>query len=157
MYKQTLCVTLPISAAVIIAATLFANAGELDPPKGPIEPTMHTLEEIYSFLQQSSPCGACTWEYWSALLSQGQPVEAIEGAGVLHGLWLEGSNTQIVRVYDGPPSEGNAIGRFRVETLGSSWAQSSRFIELNIAFANGIHVESLNGGGSITLLHRPVE
>ncbi len=47
MYKQTLCVTLPISAAVIIAAALFANAGDLDPPKGPIEPTMHTLEEIY--------------------------------------------------------------------------------------------------------------
>ncbi len=48
MQKQLRNVTLPICAAIVVAGAWFANAGDLNPPAGPIQGTMHTLDEIYS-------------------------------------------------------------------------------------------------------------
>ena len=151
MYKQTLCVTLPISAAVIIAAALFANAGDLDPPEGPIEPTMHTLQEIYDLVQQSSPCGGCTWEYAYVSLPLGQGyVEAVPGSGVLHGIWLRVPGSIAVR--DGFPV-GNIIADF-FYTSGSG--SLSQFFELNVAFENGVYIAVPETGpaANVTVLYR---
>ena len=44
---RIMCVTIPVSAAIIAgAAILRAEAGDLNPPSGPIAGTMVTLDEI---------------------------------------------------------------------------------------------------------------
>ena len=48
--------TVSIVGAIIVVGGLFAFAGDLDPPKGPIEPTMHTLAEIYAAVTQPQCC-----------------------------------------------------------------------------------------------------
>lgn len=157
MYKQTLCVTLPISAAVIIAAALFANAGDLNPPEGPIGPTMHTLEEIYELAVAQQPCPSCTWEYsYDALSGEGSVVQAVSGAGILHGLWLKPSlNTVGVKVYDGPIENGDLIGWFAIWENGINYMYSSQFFLLDVAFENGIYVEATCCSSAIfTLLYR---
>ena len=47
--------TVSIVGAIIVVGGLFAFAGDLDPPKGPIGPTMHTLDEIYAAVT-GPPC-----------------------------------------------------------------------------------------------------
>src|SRR5437870_5205357 len=39
-------VTLPICAAILVAGAWFVTAGDLNPPAGPVAPTMKTLTEI---------------------------------------------------------------------------------------------------------------
>jgi parallel beta-helix repeat protein len=46
MRRQTVHVTLPICTAVIIAGSWLANAGDLNPPPGPVGPTMKTLDQV---------------------------------------------------------------------------------------------------------------
>ena len=46
--------TVSIVGAIIVVGGLFAFAGDLDPPAGPIGPTMHTLDEIYAAVTE--PC-----------------------------------------------------------------------------------------------------
>ena len=54
MSKQLLHVTLPVCAAIIAAGAWLSSAGDLDPPVGPVAPTMKTLEEIYDLIGASS-------------------------------------------------------------------------------------------------------
>ena len=156
MYKQTLCVTLPISAAVIIAAALFANAGDLNPPEGPIGPTMHTLDEIYELAAAQQPCPPCTWEYWSNHIPPKQEVLAIEGSGILHGLWIIPDGRVVI--FDGA-TNGPRIGEFRAFTTqaGSQYGyiEKNEFFELNVAFDDGILLTTLSSEAKITLLYSP--
>ncbi len=157
MYKQTLCVTLPISAAVIIAAALFASAGDLNPLDGPIGPTMHDLQEIYDLVQQSSPCSGCTWEYLFRQVSNNQEVQAIGGSGVLHGLWLKPqSGNTTVKVFDGPSSNGIKVGDFTFLNVGTNLTQSNQFFELNVVYNDGIYLNTVGTGNIavVTLLYR---
>ncbi len=153
MYKQTLCVTLPISASVIIAAALFANAGDLNPPDGPIGSTMHDLQEIYDLVQQSSPCGGCTWLFKNAPIAPGGEILAISGAGEFHGLWLKGlapnDFSSRVVLWDGISEDRIKIVEFG---MNGSWSQ---FFQLDVPFGNGLYVEATGlGDAEITLLYR---
>lgn len=159
MCKQTLCVTLPISAAVIIAAALFANAGDLDPAKGPVEPTMHDLQEIYDLVQQSSPCGGCTWEY-KHIPSVGGEVLAIAESGVLHGMWLKNPTANgfqgTLEISDGPFNGGITIGEFGSRAVaGDTTGQlSNKFFELNVVFEQGLYTRSTSQSPEVTFLYR---
>ena len=63
MRKQFHLVTLPICAAIIVAGAWLANAGDLNPPVGPVEATMHTLDEIYDAVSNNgSDCEPCEWQ-----------------------------------------------------------------------------------------------
>ena len=46
MRKQTLCVTMPICLSILVVGGWLARAGDLDPPAGPVVPTMKTLNEV---------------------------------------------------------------------------------------------------------------
>ena len=48
--------TVSIVGAIIVVGGLFAFAGDLDPPEGPIGPTMHTLDEIYAAVAEPQCC-----------------------------------------------------------------------------------------------------
>ena len=49
MWKQSLCSTVPISLAIIVAGALFAGASPPTwlPEEGPPAPTMTNLQEVY--------------------------------------------------------------------------------------------------------------
>ena len=149
--------SLPISAAVIIAAALFANAGDLDPPKGPIEPTMHDLQEIYDLVQQSSPCGGCTWEYKHFDNLPGEQFLAIPGAGVLHGIWIKNTLNSgfdgVVVVVDGPPGSGTIIGEFGSKEIAAGQFRT-QFFELNVVFEQGLYIGRQEYNPDITILYR---
>ena len=51
--------TVSIVGAIIVVGGLFAFAGDLDPPEGPIGPTMHTLDEIYAAVTANENCPPC--------------------------------------------------------------------------------------------------
>ncbi len=48
--------TISIVGAIIVVGGMFAFAGDLDPPAGPIGPTMHTLDEIYAAVAEPQCC-----------------------------------------------------------------------------------------------------
>ncbi len=51
MPKQAIWVTLPICVAIVIAGAWLARAGDLNPPAGPVAPTMKTLSEIHTLAE----------------------------------------------------------------------------------------------------------
>ncbi|MCP4594826.1 MAG: hypothetical protein GY842_29200 [bacterium] len=65
MRKQTLCVTLLICLPILIAGSWLARAGDLDPPAGPVAPTMRTLDEL------SSEIGEVKFEVDKLVVSSG--------------------------------------------------------------------------------------
>ena len=46
MSKRIAYITVPVCAAVLAAGTWLARAGDLDPPPGPIGPTMKSLSKV---------------------------------------------------------------------------------------------------------------
>ena len=46
MRRQILYVTLPVCVAIVVAGAWLSYAGDLDPPSGPVSPTMKTLVEV---------------------------------------------------------------------------------------------------------------
>ncbi len=159
MYKQSLLATLPLSAAVIIAAALFANAGDLYPDPGPIKPTMHDLEEIYSVVAAPQSCPPCTWDYQYLAVADGQTVIAVPGSGVLHGFWTKNLGDQSavsgITVFSGDPNAGGiTVGQFLNHHMGTPAVFSSKFFELDIAFENGLYLRGLFTSSNVTVLYR---
>lgn len=46
MRRQVLYVTLPVCVAIVVAGAWLASAGDLNPPPGPVSPTMKTMIEV---------------------------------------------------------------------------------------------------------------
>ncbi len=155
MYKQTLCVTLPISAAVIIAAALFANAGDLNPPPGDIGPTMHTLDEIYELAAAEQPCPPCTWEYWYGPV-QGT-TQAILGEALLHGVWISPANGDgftEAQLWDGHPDDGGVRVAAVVIVTQASGSIGSQFVQLDVHVENGLFLTPSGQTPTLTVLYR---
>ena len=77
---------------------------------------------------------------------------AIEGSGVLHGLWLKGRAEDlsgIIRIYDGLDGNAPRIGIFQT----SSAAGSNKFFELNVQFNMGLYIE-VPQEAELTILYR---
>ena len=56
MSKPFVRFTLPVCASILIAGNWWANAGDLNPPGGPISPTMLTLEDLSAQLGDLAGC-----------------------------------------------------------------------------------------------------
>ncbi len=54
MRRQMLYVTLPVCLAIVAAGAWLANAGDLNPPAGPVTPTMLTLDDLANAIQSIS-------------------------------------------------------------------------------------------------------
>ena len=91
MRHANLLATLCVCVTVIITASLLARAGDLNPPAGAIQPSMHTLDEIYGKVQalpQVFPLCRETWEagYVKTLSNSLQVTEVASGSGMLHSI-----------------------------------------------------------------------
>ena len=156
MRRQILYVTVPVCAAMLAAGAWLARAGALNPPPGPVSPTMRTLDEIYDAVtaDTSSSCPPCEWKYkfqevFSCSIG-GFEVLPPGTSGVLHGIWL----SRNVTIANGPLSFENTIGAFS----GGSDGRST-FIQLDVPFDNGLTAScypDLNGT-SFTILYRLTE
>lgn len=151
MRERTLCTTLPICVAVIIAGALLARGGDLNPPPGPVGPTMHTLDEIYNAVVAPAPCPTCLWEHWQGSVGEPGGVLAVPGAGVIHGLWLPGLGHS-AHVFNGSPGSGQNIAEFTISyNGGNDFGYSSQFFQLDVPFDQGLYI---TGSGSATVLFR---
>ena len=91
MRPFNLLATLCVCATVIITAGLIAKAGDLNPPAGAIQPSMHTLDEIYNEvagLPNVFPWCGGTWEASrvQTVANSLQVTEVDLGSGILHSI-----------------------------------------------------------------------
>lgn len=156
MQKQAIWVTLPICVAILVAGAWLANAGDLNPPAGPVAPTMATLDQVYAAVTTPQPCPECTWEYAHASLPTGGPhILVVPGSGVFHGFWMTKKAT--MTVYDGDPnSGGQVIGYFFYTENPSNPGYNTKFWQLDVAFQNGLYMNASPQGSetSVTVLYR---
>ena len=127
--------TVSIVGAIIVVGGLFAFAGDLDPPEGPIGPTMHTLDEIHELVADLQPgCPNCMWTPASAVGGQNTHVFVANGPGVLHKVWLTNGT---VRLMSGPKvGEGDLIFEL---------TPTPGLYELDVAFDATLWVDAVQG------------
>lgn len=60
MHRRTLPLGLAIGVGLVVAAATLSRGGPVDPPAGPVAPTMHTLDEIHDAVTGLTPsAGGC--------------------------------------------------------------------------------------------------
>ena len=139
-----------VVGVVVVATAWFATrAGDLNPPKGPIQPTLVSLEDLYNRIGTQGDCPTCAWSYkfvnWST--SQSPNTLIVAGSGVLHAVYQPAGQ---VTVYDhngqGAATQERAIARTLAQGM----------IVFDVRFANGLYVSGLGetDGSSLTLLYR---
>jgi len=98
-----------VLALVVLSVSLSGKAGDLNPPPGPISPTMHSLDEIYFAIERGTQgCPPCLWE--SRLIDDSAGVHEVQiasGAGVVHAVMIKGQDD--VALSDGPIENGGDI------------------------------------------------
>lgn len=158
MTRQTLFLTLAICGAVVIGGAWLATAGDLNPPAGPVAPTMRTLDEIYDLVAASggpAECPPCVWE--ASFFPDVDPNIwrlVVPGSGVIHaviptrcssGLW----------VADGDPDAGGVvIGVFFEGASSGTSMYASYYCPLDVRFENGLYLKKNAGGSQGTVLFR---
>lgn len=150
---------------VVVAATAWfaTRAGDLNPPKGPVQPTMVSLEDLYNRIGTQQNCPECVWQY--KYVSRDVVGDAygqlVTGSGVLHAVMLPGNTDEgsAIKVYDwvytggaAPPAQAT-IGQFQ----GVNANMTPTVLGLDVRFTNGIAVGGLfnsSGTGGIAVLYR---
>lgn len=97
---RTQGVTMSLFGAACGAGLLMAW-GPLDPPPGPPQPTMHTLDDIYEQVAQDNP--PQVWKLLRVILPKDLNVykEVISGSGVLHAVISNHADNSTIRNGDG--------------------------------------------------------
>jgi len=135
--------TLGICALVLVvflAGRYTVQAGPLDPPAGPVQPTMQTLEEIgdkVDLLLQTAALDP-PWSHWAGedIHTAGQYQQVISGSGMLHRIiFPTATDGQSIWLRDG---NGIFIGRFRSKI----WPPQDH--QLDISFENGLELRTEN-------------
>ncbi len=122
---------------VCIAASSLVRGGDLNPPAGPIQPTMHSLEDVMAAINANNQCG-CTWTYKHIPSGTASPLLIAEGKGVVHAIIIHPSNGGSPRLYDSATTGVTPdimIGQFQ------NTAQQeaiSLFLPLDVEFTHGL-------------------
>lgn len=145
------------AAAVLVAVSAVAvvRAGDVNPPSGPVQGTMRTLDEIYALFSQGIQSGnAGRWNY-KYRASTGITVIATN-AGVLHGIVVNPcQGCPLPNLYDAA-SDQNLAGKEIVAIQRASHpSEGGRFIPLDVVFENGLVLEMPSGPDSpVTVIYR---
>jgi len=146
MRKQSLCVTLPVCIAILIAGAWLANGGDLNPPAGPVSSTMRTLDEIYDAVVSgggSANCPPCVWDV--AYLDPGAgETEVVSGSGVIHGVMLSllGNTSGLnLRLTNGPGDvDPDYILHVNLTKGSGTFQHGNAYVPLDVRFENGLYV-----------------
>lgn len=137
----------------------MANAGNLTPPSGPVQPTMVTLQEVYDVLQTSSgtPCDPCEWKVaqgtsdgtWDAVLPAGASGYIRQ---IIMTVGASSATTMTVKNISG--STILAKGRFPGTGATSYLSFPSSPGACDIRFDGGIQVQSDNASAAFIIYYR---
>ncbi|HVZ93648.1 MAG TPA: hypothetical protein VG797_03975 [Phycisphaerales bacterium] len=160
MKRQSLLGYGMVAAAVLTVGVLaWARAGDVNPPAGPVQGTMHTLDEIYDRVSLGQTVGAAgRWKsIWIPGMSSGVTVVA-NAPGVIHAAILDGDCVTCGRVmlYDADTTsiaDLPRIAELTHITHGDS-GHSSLYIPLDAEFSHGLVLEQSNTAHGVTLLYR---
>jgi hypothetical protein len=139
---------------VCIAASSLVRGGDLNPPPGPIQPTMHTLEDVMAAINANNQCG-CRWTYKHIPSGTDSPMLIASGKGVVHGIIVHPGGAGNPWLYDAATTgvtQDDLIGQFRNS---ANYEAHSLFIPLDVEFKDGL-VFGTDGGasGSQTVIYR---
>jgi hypothetical protein len=134
-------------AGAIGAIALILAWGPLDPPQGPIQPTMHTLDEIYE--QVAGQNG----EWHSLVVKQFEgSKEVIEGGGIVHAVIFAG-------LHDGGAAELRQSDGTPIVVLSLINELGTVVVPLDVRYTDGLTLADVDGGGrplnAVTILYRP--
>ncbi len=145
-----------IGAAVVLAIcfAIVSRAGDLNPPDGPVAPSMHTIDDLYSLMGQQNPNRPWQSKVIEVRLQTPNAEQIIfpEGtSGVVHAM-------HFVSIYqfDCLEMEPNALPLFSVEVNNNAIFIS---LPLDVQFTNGLRMRLRNGSilnfpVSITIFYR---
>lgn len=126
------------SLAAIACTWMISRAGPLDPPQGPVAPSMRTLDEIYDRIA----LGGGGMQVWTASIASTNSVGTggvlVSGPGVLHAVYVPYLSSLCV-FYDWadpktPPPESARITTF------FNTPNSPKTYEFDVRFTNGLYV-----------------
>lgn len=152
-----------VVGVVVVATAWFATrAGDLNPPKGPIQPTMVSLEDLYNRISTQGGCPTCAWDYKfigrdTIPTGDGQ---VLVGSGVLHAIVMPGYPCAgAIRFYDTVYSGVGAYPRERTITelyTCRTLDVPPTTVVMDLRFTDGIFVSgaSINEPGGVTLIYR---
>lgn len=147
--------------AVGLAVGVGVRAGNVTPPPGPVQGTMHTLDEIYALTAQSVQQGtAGRWKYFYVPNTQSAPVLVASGPGVLHSLLVYGCDCGGFTVYDANSTNVGESPRIadvvHDVSFGIAGDQSSVVIPLDVEFSQGLVIEPPPGASRprVTVIYR---
>ncbi len=130
----------------VALAVALVRAGDLNPPAGPVAPTMTDLQDIQTSLDNigaavNVPTPA--WDYAFASFCCGGDNVLVTGSGVLHAVLVTAADTTgtgvSVRIFDstsGPTTQ--------IATAATSPLPSSAWIPLNVRFENGLNLVNIS-------------
>ncbi len=139
-----------VGIAIVLGGLAIVRAGDLNPPPGPVQPTMRTNQEIYDRIGalQANGCGGRWRAFYRA--DPGNPIPetlVAVGSGVVHAIIYQGSGPFILR--DGATTGlGNAF-----LTARDASTSDTQYLILDIEFTNGLTVSS-GSGAPVTVLYR---
>jgi hypothetical protein len=131
-----------VGAGVAFGAfALWSNAGDLNPPEGPIQPTLRTTQEIFNRIDMLTPGPFCDNGPWDTVNVQGANgvyTERLIGSGIVHAVVISSGR---VRLAD----SGGA--RVLIDVFGPGGtidvpSPGTRKIVLNIPYTDGLWSES---------------
>jgi len=122
---------------VVVVVSLSTWAGDLNPPPGPISPTMRSLDEIYNAVHANSAgCPPCVWKTRFVEDEEGlSEFEVDSGSGVVHRFINRSQDSLILS--NGPLSNGGQI--LAVEPAFTYTARDSG-ITLDVAYDDGLYI-----------------
>ncbi|HVZ93647.1 MAG TPA: hypothetical protein VG797_03970 [Phycisphaerales bacterium] len=141
------------SAALVVGVLALARAGDVNPPAGPVQPTMRTLEEIYALLAQQASGSSQQWSYWHRNGAAGTVV-VVPSAGVLHGIIFNPCNgCSAQELFDGNSTDVSSATPIAL-LPGPNSGSAPVFMPFDIEFHTGLTYRSVSGSGAVTLIYR---
>jgi len=104
MNHTTKMTAIGLVVAALVAGAAIVRAGSVNPPAGPVAPTMHTLEDVYTLANQP-PVPPPYNAFYAQIMGPFVTLFVDNGGGFLHSIALTisplATTTETLRVSDG--------------------------------------------------------
>lgn len=141
-----------VVVSVVVGAVAWVNAGSLTPPPGGVNPTMHTLDDIYNAVGQVNQCG-CSWDSQRFSASTEVIVFPAGTSGVLHSVVLPPTSSSQNGTTTPFRNANGTITLVEVTTPGfTNGADGTKVLVLDMRFSDGLRLGP--NGSTLTILYK---
>lgn len=144
-----------IAAAIVAGGALVGRAGDVNPPAGPVQGTMHTLEEIYAKIAQGTVAGSAgRWRYhYVPAGSDTTPILVASSPGVLRGVMMTTLGNYFQLIDSNTTGSGTpVIAEMVYNSDDVGFASPSVTVPLDVEFQNGLVFKRIGGQTSATTI-----